>query len=86
MANFLSNAHRFEEPFTSRDGIHIIRFTRRLMESNPELSQDQALKQSINQVLGKDAINYLDPDYQPTFNIPYNTWDYPEEDDPNELI
>ncbi len=87
MSDFLANAHRFEEPFTSRDGIHIIRFTRRLMNNHSELSQENALKQSISQVLGQDAVNYLNPDYQPTFNMPYKKWDYPpEEDDLNEFI
>ncbi len=63
---FLSNAHRFQEPFTSRDGVHIIRYAMKLI-NRMDISYDDALYSSIEQVLGNDAVNYIDPDYQPQF-------------------
>ena len=86
MSEFLSRAHQFGEPFSSRDGIHIIRYTRRISHHN-NIPVEDAFKQAIGQILGADATNYLDPDYQPTFNIVPDHWssDYADEED-DELV
>ena len=85
MSQFLYHAHHFGEPFSSRDGIHIIRYTRRISQ-HQELTTEEALKQAIEQVLGKDAINYLDPDYQPTFDMRYGQWGDEIDEDEDELV
>ncbi len=84
MSGFLSRAHRFEEPFTTRDGIHIIRFARRIKHQR-NISLEEAIIQSIEQVLGKDAVNYLDPNYQPQFKSSPDYWGDVYEDD-DELV
>ncbi|MDH5680252.1 MAG: AAA family ATPase [Spirochaetota bacterium] len=83
---FLAHAHQFGEPFSSRDGIHILRYARRISH-HQGIPIEDAMKQSIEQVLGKDAVNYLDPDYQPSFNVMNDFWseEYEEEDD-DELV
>lgn len=83
MSEFLAHAHQFGEPFSSRDAIHIIRFARRLSQ-HKKLPLGDALIIAIQKVLGNDAINYLDPDYQPTFNIASDMWDN-EFDDPEDF-
>jgi len=91
MSEFLAHAHQFDETFSSRDGIHIIRYARRIKQQQ-NISMDAAFEQAIEQVLGKDALNYLDPDYQPTFNLSNDPWaidyedDEDDEDDDDELV
>jgi len=83
MAEFLGHAHQFDEPFSSRDGINIIRYAGRLHKQTGEPLED-ALRKAIYQVLGADALNYLDPDYQPTFNLINDPWNSDFEEDHDE--
>ncbi len=88
MSAFLAHAHQFGEPFTSRDGIHIIRFVRRIHHLQG-IPLDKALEQAIKNVIGEDALNYLDPDYQPSFNIMNDFWGqeaFDEDEDDDELV
>jgi MoxR-like ATPase len=68
ISDFLSRTHTFDEPFTSRDGIHIIRYARKLMEHS-NMQRDNAIRQAISQVLGRNALNYLDPNYKPNYYL-----------------
>ncbi len=55
--DFLQEAHRLELDFSTRDGIHIIRYAlKRLKASgNHPLSRDQAWAESLEKVLGEEA-------------------------------
>jgi MoxR-like ATPase len=92
MADFLDRTHQYDEPFTSRDGIHILRYARKLIKNN-KLSKEEAIKQAIRQVLGENAVTYLDPNYKPKYTFGnnlsdilnnYNPADYGEYDDDDE--
>lgn len=67
MAAFLSRAHEYEEPFTSRDGINILRYTLRMINQDQSIQLQDALRLAIYQILGGEAINYLNPDYKPGY-------------------
>lgn len=69
MADYLKYAHDYDEPFTSRDGIHIIRYAMKLIKHN-DMKRDNAIEQAIKQVLGENAVNYLNPKKeQPKYNV-----------------
>ncbi len=68
MADFLDRTHAYDEPFTSRDGIHIIRYALKLMKHN-KLSKENSIEQAIKQVLGENAVTYLDPNYKPKYAV-----------------
>ena len=67
MAGFLARSHEYDEPFTSRDGINILRFATRLLHQESNITMENAIKQAIYQVLGSDAINYLNANYKPGY-------------------
>lgn len=68
MAEYLDRSHKYDEPFTSRDGIHILRYAMKLIKSL-ELSEDDAIKQAVKQILGINAVTYLNPDYKPKLSF-----------------
>lgn len=74
MADFLDRTHSFDEPFTSRDGIHIIRYTMKLVDQI-KISTDEAVKMAIKQILGENAVTYLDPNYKPKYTVSQNISD-----------
>lgn len=55
--DFLQDAHRFDLDFSTRDGIHIIRYAIKRLRSYPEhpLSRDQAWTEALVAVLGEEA-------------------------------
>lgn len=57
--DFLQQAHEFGLEFSSRDGIHIIRYTvkRLSQDKRHPLSKDEAWLQSVLAVLGEDALD-----------------------------
>ncbi len=57
--DFLQQAHGLDLNFSSRDGIHIIRYAikRLRQKSSHPLSQDQAWAESLLAVLGEDALD-----------------------------
>ncbi len=57
VADFLQKAHRADERFSVRDGINIARYAAKLMKSQ-ELSEEPALRRSIEMVLGREALLY----------------------------
>jgi MoxR-like ATPase len=61
MADYLRRTHDYDEPFTSRDGIHIIRYAMKLMK-HTGMKKDQAIQQAIQQILGENAVGYLSPE------------------------
>jgi MoxR-like ATPase len=56
--NFLQNAHKNKEIYTSRDGVNIARYAIKLLELDKLQIKGDALKQSITQVLGETALKY----------------------------
>ena len=85
MSEFLYRAHHYDEPFSSRDGIHIVRYARRVAK-HEGIPLDDAFYRAIAQVLGLDALNYLNPDYQPKFNMTDNWPDQYDVEDDDELV
>jgi len=51
----LQQSHALDLPFSVRDGISIIRYALRLLDTHPRLDVESAYRQSLRQVLGKDA-------------------------------
>jgi hypothetical protein len=74
MADFLERTHQYDEPFTSRDGIHILRYARKLVKKN-DMPKLDAIKQAIRQILGDNAVTYLDPNYKPKYSFGSNLSD-----------
>ncbi|MBP7461523.1 MAG: AAA family ATPase [Candidatus Delongbacteria bacterium] len=56
---YLQTSHRLNLDFASRDGIHLIQYTLRLMKLKPDLTVEQAFVESIRRILGDEA---TDPD------------------------
>jgi MoxR-like ATPase len=57
VTDFLQLAHGADERYTVRDGINLARFASKLMATG-EWSRSEALRDSIEQVLGEEAIRY----------------------------
>lgn len=56
--NFLQKAHGLDLDCSTRDGIHILRYSLKRLKSNPRLNRDRVWEEAINAVLGyspKDA-------------------------------
>jgi MoxR-like ATPase len=64
VSGFLGRAHKHELPVTSRDGIHIIRYAERLVDTLG-LSAEDAIGQAAQQIVGEDYAKYLDPKFEP---------------------
>jgi len=61
---FLQRAHGAEERYTVRDGINITRYALKtqamaLQQQQSELAMEQAVAQSIDMILGSEALRYL---------------------------
>ncbi len=59
VADFLQKAHQVNLPFTSRDGVNILRFAKKLGELR-DADAKGFLSESIEAVLGKDGAEFLD--------------------------
>jgi MoxR-like ATPase len=57
--DFLQEAHGYDLPFTSRDGIHIIRFALKMLarDSRHPLARDETWRKAVLSVLGEDALD-----------------------------
>lgn len=57
--DFLQEAHRLDLDFSTRDGIHIVRYAIKRMSFDPEhpLSKDRAWAESLLAVLGEEAVD-----------------------------
>ena len=64
LSEFLGRCHKYDLPVTSRDGIHIIRYAERLMESTRNAAPE-AITQATEQIVGEEFAQYLDPTYEP---------------------
>jgi MoxR-like ATPase len=65
--DFLQNSHIHDEPYTVRDGIHIVSYymkTRQLMEENPKSLNKKEFKNAIVQILEENAIRYCSDEYE----------------------
>lgn len=60
VVNFLQAAHQQDEPFSARDGINIARYALKLLDDRGR-PVEKALKRSITQILGEDALQYFRP-------------------------
>lgn len=49
---FLQKAHRLDLDCSTRDGIHILRYTLKRLQQNPKLDKDQAWEDAVKSVLG----------------------------------
>jgi MoxR-like ATPase len=58
VVNFLQRAHKKDERYTVRDGINIARYAGKIIKSQ-EFSMENALKHSIKQILGEEALSYI---------------------------
>lgn len=58
VTDFLQAAHAADERYTARDGINIARFALKLGEAGDSGSVDDALRISIIQTLGEEALRY----------------------------
>lgn len=57
VADFLQRAHRADERYTVRDGINVARFAAKMVKQ-AGLDQKKGLRQSIEQILGSEALVY----------------------------
>ncbi|HUJ75037.1 MAG TPA: hypothetical protein VL359_09270 [bacterium] len=64
VSGFLGRTHKHELPASSRDGIHIVRYAQRLVES-AGISRPEAVQQATLQIVGEEAAQFLDPHYEP---------------------
>ncbi len=64
VGEYLGRCHKFGTPVTSRDGIHIVRFSERLVE-RISLGIHQAIRQAAEQIVGGEYAAFLDPDHEP---------------------
>lgn len=55
--SYLQQAHAMDLPFSLRDGMSIVRYAVRLMDSDKNTSLPMAFQQAVLQVLGADAFN-----------------------------
>ena len=58
VTDFLQAAHVADERYTSRDGINIGRFAMKLESAGHGATKDKALRTSILQTLGQEALRY----------------------------
>lgn len=58
VTKFLQKAHAADESFTSRDGVNIARYALKLL-SDGRRSEETAIRDSVANVLGDDALRYL---------------------------
>jgi len=58
VTKFLQKAHAADESFTSRDGVNIARYALKLL-SDGRRSEKTAIRDSVANVLGDDALRYL---------------------------
>ncbi len=61
VTRFLQNAHSAEESYTVRDGVNVARYALKLLRSEDQTPQ-AALRASVTQVLGDDALRHLPPE------------------------
>ena len=64
VTQFLQRAHEYNEPYTVRDGINILRFAIKLAR-NTSSDAKGLLGFSIDSVLGEDAMKYFGENYSP---------------------
>jgi MoxR-like ATPase len=64
VSGFLGKAHKHELPVSSRDGIHIVRYAQRLVDT-VKLSPPEAISQATQQIVGEEFAQYLDPSFEP---------------------
>ena len=55
---FLQTAHAADEPYTVRDGVNIARYALKLL-ADGQLEQEHALRNSVEHILGEDALRHL---------------------------
>ncbi|HEX2523875.1 MAG TPA: MoxR family ATPase, partial [Terriglobia bacterium] len=58
VTDFLQAAHEADERYTVRDGINLARFATKLISAGT-VSQDDALRISVRQTLGEEAMRYV---------------------------
>ena len=59
VVSFLQTAHLADERFTVRDGINVGRFALKLMAAGRSARSFEALRLSVEKVLGREAVAYL---------------------------
>ncbi|HOO55524.1 MAG TPA: MoxR family ATPase [bacterium] len=65
VTGFLQRAHEYDEAYTVRDGINILRFAVKLLDKGEGKRSSDNAGFAVDSVLGSDALRYLDPDYEP---------------------
>lgn len=73
---YLQTAHRLNLDFSSRDGIHLIQYTLRLMKLNPVNSTEQAFVESIRRILGDEAVDLDALSQKRNLNTPKNIFEF----------
>lgn len=61
VVDLLQRSHRHDEELSVRDGLNIARYAYRLMRFKPEVSQGQALAQSVSQIVGETGVAFNGP-------------------------
>lgn len=64
ITDFLQRAHEYNEPYTVRDGISILRYAAKMAKSAGTEAKD-FLPESIESVLGEDALIFFGDEYKP---------------------
>ncbi|MHA1294155.1 MAG: AAA family ATPase, partial [Promethearchaeota archaeon] len=65
--DFLQNAHKYDEPYTVRDGINIVRYylkTRKLNGKNEKNLHKKEFESAVLHVLEKNAVRYCPNNYE----------------------
>ena len=60
VTRFLQHAHAADEAFTSHDGVNIARYALKLLSDGQD-SASGAVRESVDKILGEDALRHLDP-------------------------
>ncbi len=57
VVKYLQHAHELDLDFSTRDGIHLLRYTLRLKNQRPHLSELDLFTRAIAKILGDEALN-----------------------------
>ena len=61
VVDLLQRSHSRDDELSVRDGLNIARYAHRLTKFNPEMSQAQALAQSVSQIVGEASVAFNGP-------------------------
>jgi len=75
---YLQHAHQLDLDFSTRDGIHLIRYTLRLKKIHPKTKFENLFMQAVEKILGTDAVDLDALSKKRNLNFPKQFYEYSE--------